>query len=77
MSTKRRVMVSHYTQNIKTNGVEPEERGEATFHEFGLDLVEGEGSYSIAIVEWPNGEVESVNAELIRFLDSEVQHEQL
>jgi len=70
-------MVSHYIRNPKTGSAELKDKGEATFHEFGLDLVEGEGSYSIAIVEWPNGEVESVNAELIRFLDSEVQHEQL
>jgi hypothetical protein len=76
MSTKRRVMVSHYTPNLKTNGVELEEKGVATFHGFGLDHVEEKVSYSVAIVEWPNGEVEAVNVELIRFLVSEVPHEQ-
>jgi len=75
MSTKRKVMVSHYTPNLKTNGVEIEEKGVATFHGFGLDHIEEKVSYSVAIVEWPNGEVESVNTELIRFLDSEVPHE--
>ena len=66
MSTKRRVMV---------------ERGggrklEATFHEFGFEAFEGEGSLCVAIVEWPNGEVETVYVERIRFIDSEVPHEQ-
>ena len=76
MSTKRRVMVSHYTPNIKTNSVELVEKGEATFHEFGFEGFEGEGSCCVAIVEWPNGEVKTVYVEHIRFLDSEVPYEQ-
>ena len=77
MSTKRKVMVSHYIRCPKTGSAELKGKGEAIFHEFVFESFEGKGSCCIAIIEWPNGEVESVNAELIRFLDSEVQHEQL
>ena len=75
MSTKRRVMVSHHIRNPKTKIMELKDKGAAVFHEFGLDNDEGSGSYSIAIVEWPNGEVETVYVGRIRFLDSEVPHE--
>ncbi|HAW14986.1 MAG TPA: hypothetical protein DCW37_07280 [Cellvibrionales bacterium] len=76
MKKKRRVMVSHHIRNSITKIMELKDKGAAVFHEFGLDNDEGSGSYSIAIVEWPNGEVESVYVELIRFLDSEVAYEQ-
>jgi len=76
MSTKRRVMVSHSIRNPKTKIMELRDKGVAVFHEFGLENDDGSGSYSVAIVEWPSGEVETAYVERIRFLDSEVQHEQ-
>ena len=77
MSTKRRVMVSHHARNPITKIMELKDQGAAVFHEFGLDNDEGSGSYSVAIVEWPSGEVETAYVERIRFLDSEVPYEQL
>ena len=70
MSTKRKVMVKTYSGREL----------EATFHQF-VACVEGE-IYSIhsivcAVIEWPDGRVDSFGINDIRFLDSEVQHEQL
>ena len=48
-----------------------EEIGEATFHQFGTDYEEyetGPGNYTTAIVEWPDGRVESVRPEWVRFV---------
>ena len=48
------------------------DRGEAVFHSFGLDYEEFSDSacgYSAAIVEWPDGKVEMVRADRVRFLD--------
>lgn len=48
-------------------------KGEALFHGFGVDYEEfetGPGNYSTALVEWPNGQVESVRADHVRFLDA-------
>lgn len=47
------------------------DRGEAVFHSFGLDYEEfsdGACGYSAAIVEWPDGKVEMVRADRVRFL---------
>lgn len=49
-----------------------EEAGEAVFHGFGADYEEfetGPGNFSAAIVEFPNGQVDLVRADKIRFLD--------
>ena len=48
-------------------------KGEALFHQFGVDYQEfenGPGNYSTALVEWPNGQIESVRAHMVRFLDA-------
>jgi hypothetical protein len=48
-------------------------KGEALFHGFGVDYEEfesGPGNYSTAIVEWPDGRVESVRADHVRFMDA-------
>jgi len=50
-----------------------EEIGEAVFHQFGCNFEEfesGAGNFSTAIVEWPDGRVENVPAQNIRFLDA-------
>jgi len=47
------------------------DKGEAVFHSFGLDYEEfsdGACGYSTAIVEWPDGKVEMVRADRVRFL---------
>lgn len=48
------------------------DKGEAVFHQFGCDFMEmndGNVNYSTAIVEWPDGAVENVPVQYIRFLD--------
>jgi hypothetical protein len=48
--------------------------GEASFHQFGLDYEEfdgGPGNYSCAIIEWDDGQVETVPASQIRFIKTE------
>lgn len=45
--------------------------GEATFHCFGCNYEEfenGIGNFSTAIVEWPDGRVENVPVEHIKFI---------
>jgi len=49
-----------------------ENKGEATFHQFGLGYEEfeaGPGNYTTAILELDDGSVISVDAEMIRFID--------
>ena len=74
----RKVIYSEYVEKVeyKANGVtiekrtwELEEKGEAKFHQFGLDTSsDGEGSYSTAILELEDGTVKNVPAEHIRFI---------
>lgn len=48
------------------------EKGKAVFHQFGTDYEEfetGGVSYSTAIIEWPNGTVDMVRADRIRFVE--------
>ena len=62
----RKVMVMEFK-----NG-ELAEKGEAVFHQFGCDFMQfddGNVNYSTAIVEWPNGSVENIPVQCIRFLD--------
>lgn len=50
------------------------EKGEAIFHQFGCDYQEfetGAGNFSTAIIERPDGQVENVPAEFIKFMDRE------
>jgi hypothetical protein len=79
----RKVMVTNYiTRPMSAQASDAErgitgrststwEEGEALFHGFGSDYEEfenGPGNFSIAIVEWPTGQVEMVRADKIRFL---------
>lgn len=72
----RKVIVS---RNLPLPRVEGQSRtlyalqpvGEAAFHQFGVGYEEfesGAGNYSTAIVEWPNGDVENVPVEHIKFV---------
>ena len=67
----RKVMVSEYKW-LPDNSHLVQEKGIATFHQFGVDfeeLKEGTGNYTIAVVEWPDGTISSVPVNLVRFLD--------
>ena len=53
----------------------PEPQGEALFHQFGVGYEEfdaGPGNYTTAIVEWPDGRVESVPAQHVQFVTPNV-----
>ena len=77
--TFRKVIVSKpVRQELTTNGtgrvvatypLVPQ--GEALFHQFGVSYEEfeaGPGNYTTAIIEWPDGRVESVPAEHVQFV---------
>ena len=74
---QRKVIVSHMigrqmegTHRLKY-ALEPQ--GEATFHQFGVGYEEfeaGPGNFTTAVVEWPDGRVESVPVEHVRFVTS-------
>jgi hypothetical protein len=49
-----------------------EQKGEALFHQFGVAFEEFDtwgGNYSTAIVEWPDGQLENVPVERVKFVD--------
>lgn len=59
--------------NNKELRFEPTDRGNAIFHQWGVDYKEfevGIGSYTVAIVEWPDGTVEEILPRFIRFIDT-------
>lgn len=65
----RKVMVS---RRDRKDNYELKEVGKAVFHQFGMDYEEfeaGPGNFSVAIVEWPDGKVEFVRADWIRFIE--------
>ncbi len=60
-------------KNGATSKWELVERGEAVFHQFGCNFEQfetGAGNFSTAIIEWPDGRVENVEVEHVRFLDA-------
>lgn len=66
----RKVMVSGYEKQDDGKWA-IKERGIATFHAFGVDYEQfesGPGNYSTAIVEFPDGKVENVCVDMVRFL---------
>lgn len=70
----RKVMVSRLERtNGATSKWELVEKGEAVFHQFGCNFEQfesGAGNFSTAIIEWPDGRVENVEVERVRFLDA-------
>ena len=67
----RKVMVTALKNVPGTREWKVVEKGEAVFHQFGMDYEEfenGPGNFSTAIVEWPDGMVDMVRAERIQFL---------
>ena len=75
----RKVMVSKLVSqpiegSIRVRYV-PRLHGEAIFHQFGVGYDEfdaGPGNFTTAIVEWPDGRVESVPVEHVRFVTPNV-----
>jgi len=66
----RKVMVSTVKQ-LAEGTLEYKEKGEATFLQFGVsyDLYSGGAAhYSTAIIQWPDGLVENVFLQNIRFI---------
>ncbi|MDO8463754.1 MAG: hypothetical protein Q7S46_00660 [Gallionella sp.] len=67
----KKVIVSEMRNTAGTSKWVLVEKGEAIFHSFGVDYEEfetGAGNYSAAIVEWPDGRVDMVRADRIKFL---------
>lgn len=68
----RRVMVSEYRKQAPPHSWRMEEKGVAIFHTFGNGYAEfetGAGNFSTAIIEWPDGTVDNVPVQHVRFLD--------
>jgi hypothetical protein len=68
----RKVMVSEHKTQVSSGIWYLEEKGEAMFHQFGVNYEEFEacaGNYTTAIVEWPDGTISNVPVEHVRFLD--------
>ena len=77
MSTKRRVEVTKFVFDKDTASHVLKIRGEAVFHEFIACAKDEHERHCVAqaIIEWSNGNVEHVDIDEIRFLDSEVPYE--
>ena len=66
----RKVMVSENRQQ-EDKKWELVEKGEAMFHQFGINYEEfenGAGNYTTAIIEWPDGTIGNVPVQHVRFL---------
>lgn len=75
----RKVMASKWVYGKDVGGpgvnVARQQVGLATFHAFGTDyeeLPQGVGNFPCAIVEWPDGKIESFPIQLVHFIDPEV-----
>jgi hypothetical protein len=67
----RTVMVSEHVKQEHGGRWNLEEKGIATFHAFGMNYQEfesGAGNFSTAIVEWPDGRIDNVPVEHVRFI---------
>ena len=72
MSNKRKVVVSEYVYSGGPQ-MSTQDKGIATFEAYGIGGITtsdaGLKIYSTAIVEWPDGTVQSVVLDLIRFIE--------
>jgi hypothetical protein len=67
----RRVEVLKYAKDLNTGKWVFAMDGTAIFHQFGNDYEEfesGPGNYTVAVIERPDGKVEMVRADHIRFI---------
>jgi hypothetical protein len=63
-------MVSQYVYARGYRDHVIQERGEALFHGFGINTMDGDvTNFSAGIVEWPDGQWELVPVNLIRFIE--------
>ena len=70
----RKVMVSKRAYSREKTDWILEQRGEALFHQFGIDFAhaaDGICSFTSAIIEWGDGSVENVPVNLIKFIGGE------
>lgn len=71
----RKVKWFKYVEKKRENGTsfyEPEEQGIALFHQWGLDYNEFNdslGTYSVGIIELPDGTMRTISVECIQFID--------
>ena len=74
MELKKVIVSKHVRKTPETapwHRYDLEPVGEAGFHQFGVGyegFEAGPGNFTTAIVEWPDGRVESVPAEHVRFV---------
>jgi hypothetical protein len=64
-------MVMHQQEGMHRLRYVLEPKGEAMFHQFGVGYEEfeaGPGNFTTAVVEWPDGRVESVPVSHIKFV---------
>lgn len=69
--SQRKVIVSHIVRNAPALPKKVD-LCEATFHQWGSDYEEfesGPGNFTVAIVEYDNGAVGMVRADMVRFVD--------
>lgn len=67
----KKVLVKKSFYDRKTTAWVTEVKGVADFHAFGVDFHETEhgiGNFSTAIVEWPDGTIENVPVNLVKFI---------
>ena len=74
MDKLRKIKVKHYFTRRTDDGkgyANVVEDRDALFHQFGIDYEEFSGEpigFSIALIEWPDGRIEMVRADSIRFI---------
>lgn len=76
--TMRKVIYSGYTRISGVDICELEEKGEALFHQWGMNYEEfeqGAGNFSTAIIELEDGTVKNIPAEHVRFISGEIEKE--
>jgi hypothetical protein len=78
----RKVIVSQFVARDIPNSVRKEyvlePKGEALFHQFGVCYEEfdgGPGNYSTVIVEWPDGQLENVSVDRVKFVEPSIKGE--
>jgi hypothetical protein len=72
-TTPRAVIVRNFTRILHGNCFDGPH--EAVFHRFSMDYEEfdeGPGNYPVAIIEWPDGKVDTVRVSLIQFVNPTV-----
>ena len=72
-SDTKNITYCMYELDAEGKGYKKVEKGSARFHQWGIsyELIDGSvGQYTTAIIELPDGTIENVPAENIRFIDA-------